>query len=489
MESDFEVSLVSPRNYFLFTPLLPGLTTGTLNDRTIVTSIRHLIKKVKPQISYYEASCTSIDPEAQQVECQDISGIQGSVSKFKLPYDYLVMAVGSQPATFGTPGVRQYAHFLKTVEDAQAIRSKIIDCFESANIPGQPDSEKKRLLSFVVVGGGPTGCEFAGELHDLIEKDVRKYYAHLLPYVSVHLVQSQDKVLNTFDKKISEFVEKKFSRDHITLHTDSRVKEVKPNELVVYEKKNGSDITLPFGLCVWSTGIEPIPLVKQVRDSLKDKGQTNTRALVVDDNLQVKGAKNIFAIGDCSTIERKHLKEHLGEMFQQADVDGNGELSWKEFHHFLDTVSKKYPQLEVYNGRVLEIFKEMDVDKSGSLSHEEFKHLLEKADSEVTVLPSTAQVASQQGQYLATLLNTLAKDPKADISATPFRYHHRGSFASIGGSEAVGEVPGMLEGGGFQVWLMWRGIYLSKQFSITNKVLLSFDWVRTTLFGRDVSRF
>eukprot|EP01123_Difflugia_compressa_P010846 TRINITY_DN4090_c0_g2_i1.p1 TRINITY_DN4090_c0_g2~~TRINITY_DN4090_c0_g2_i1.p1 ORF type:complete len:146 (+),score=19.31 TRINITY_DN4090_c0_g2_i1:49-486(+) len=144
-----------------------------------------------------------------------------------------------------------------------------------------------------------------------------------------------------------------------------------------------------------------------------------------------------------------------------------------------------YPQLDVYNRRLLEVFKEMDVDHSGSLSSEEFRSLLFRADSEVKVLPSTAQVASQQGQYVANKLTQLAHQT---TEFEPFRYHHKGSFASLGGSSAVGEVPGMV-GGGFAVWLMWRGIYLSKQFTFSNAFRLSVDWIRTKLIGRDVSRF
>lgn len=245
---------------------------------------------------------------------------------------------------------------------------------------------------------------------------------------------------------------------------------------------------MPFGLCVWSTGIEPLPLVKDLCKTLASKGQTNIRALIVDNNLIVKGTSNIFAIGDCSTLERRHLKDHLENLFTEADTDHSGELSWHEFHDFIRNVSKMYPQLEVYNQRMVEVFQELDIDKSGSLSFDEFRALLARADSEVTVLPSTAQVASQEGHYIGQELNLLAKNNQLD-NIPSFRYQHKGSFAALGGSEAVGEVPGMIKGGGFQVWLLWRGIYLSKQFTITNMMLLSFDWIRTSLFGRDISRF
>jgi len=152
-------------------------------------------------------------------------------------------------------------------------------------------------------------------------------------------------------------------------------------------------------------------------------------------------------------------------------------------------LGKTYPQLQIYSKVLLKTFKEFDVDQSNSLSFIEFRELLAMADNYVTILPSTAQVANQEGIYVANQFNFIANN-KNQIEENPtFMYKHRGSFASLGGSKAVGEVPGMVEGGGLQVWLMWRGVYLSKQFSTKNMFLLTLDWIKTSIFGRDVSRF
>jgi NADH dehydrogenase FAD-containing subunit len=210
---EFDVSVVSPRNYFLFTPLLPGyepfaarlpngvhspvsfsrspasplepmriegsflglrdailsrITHVMFNDpiNSIIEPIRSIcLRNGKQDIKFYEAKCTKVDVDNNKIFCEDRSPLKGQVSSFWLPYDYLVVAVGAKNNTFGTPGVRQHANFLKSVEDAQKIRSKVVDAFESANLPGQPEEERKRLLRFVVVGGGPTGVEYAAELH------------------------------------------------------------------------------------------------------------------------------------------------------------------------------------------------------------------------------------------------------------------------------------------------------------------------------------
>jgi len=265
------------------------------------------------------------------------------------------------------------------------------------------------------------------------------------------------------------------------------VKSVHKDKIVVFDKIKNKDVEMGFGLCVWSTGIDPIPLVKDLCTQLTPQGQTNKKALIVDEHLLVKGSNNIFAIGDCSTLERKKLKIHLEDLFVQFDKDHDGQISWDEFVEFIAGISLTYPQLSVYNKKLLKTFKEYDLDASDGLSIEEFQALLAHADNELTILPSTAQVASQEGLYLGNLLSQLRVRNIDDVPS--FQYTHRGAFAALGGNQAVGEVPGLVTGGGLEVWLMWRGVYLAKQFSLYNKIRMLSDWVRTTSFGRDISRF
>jgi len=145
----YEVVVVSPRNYFLFTPLLPGCTVGTLENFCIATPIRVLLKKVNYDISFYEAACTDVDFVNNRILCSDTSEIVGPASTFTIDYDYLVVGVGSTNSTFGTPGVTENACFLKSIEDATKIRTRIVDCFETANYPTLSEDQKRALLSFV----------------------------------------------------------------------------------------------------------------------------------------------------------------------------------------------------------------------------------------------------------------------------------------------------------------------------------------------------
>jgi NADH:ubiquinone reductase (non-electrogenic) len=130
----YDVRVVSPRNYFVFTPLLPSVTSGTVEARSITEPIRRIIRK--KDVKFVEAECTKIDAVNKKVHCKDASHLKCKGKEvFELEYDYLVVAVGATPNTFGTKGVEEYCNFLKEIEDAEKIRGRIVNCFETASLP------------------------------------------------------------------------------------------------------------------------------------------------------------------------------------------------------------------------------------------------------------------------------------------------------------------------------------------------------------------
>ena len=189
--SRFDIQVVSPTTSFSFTPLLAQASCATLDFRSAVEPIHS-----NRWMEYHHAWCDAVDLKARKIELTSAFNPQFRLSDpllpgsaveekrkrvtYSLDYDYLVMCVGSYNATFGTRGVKENALFLKDVGDARAIRWRILGLFETANakfnwfsrqngrLTHEQDEELKRLLSFVVVGGGPTGSEFAAELHDLV---------------------------------------------------------------------------------------------------------------------------------------------------------------------------------------------------------------------------------------------------------------------------------------------------------------------------------
>lgn len=285
----FDVTVVSPRNHFLFTPLLPSTTVGTIEFRSIIESIR----VARPDVQYYQAWCKELDLEKKVLRCE------GALDQraFRLNYDILVIAVGSVSNTYGVPGVKEHALFLKDLADARAIRQKIIECFEQAAEPELPDEERKQLLRFVVVGGGPTGVEIAGEMHDFFVKDLRKAYPRLLPDVSITLLEATDHILSTFDAALSDYTIRHFLRQQINVRTGSPVTRIERDKVIL---RNGSEIA--FGLLVWSTGIGATPLVSSL--TLPKDGFSR---LITDERCRIRKIEGVYAIGDCATIEGKNL--------------------------------------------------------------------------------------------------------------------------------------------------------------------------------------
>lgn len=136
---------------------------------------------------------------------------------YALPYDKLVIATGTYNRTFGTPGVRENAWFLKDVQNARSIRFRIMECFEQAEHPELTDQQRRNVLSFIVVGGGPTGSEMASALFDMVHNDIRRVFPHLVELCSITIVDAAGSILNTFDKSLQEYAQKTFQRDGIQL--------------------------------------------------------------------------------------------------------------------------------------------------------------------------------------------------------------------------------------------------------------------------------
>jgi len=383
----YDVIVVSPRNHFLFTPLLPSTTVGTIEFRSIIEPVR----EAEEGATYYFASCVEIDPAAREIVCEGVL----DHNRFRLRYDDLVLAVGAANQTFGIPGVEGNVFFLKELSDARAIRQSIIECLERASTPGHPESERERLAHFVVVGGGPTGVEFAGELHDFLREDLRKWYPALADRIRITIVEASPTILNTFDDELSAYALKLFQRDRIEVRTGAVVKAVKPG---LVELRDGT--SLAAGLVVWATGIGPTPLAQGLPFEMNERGR-----ILVDENLQVKGQPHIYALGDAAVVDTNRL-------------------------------------------------------------------------------PPTAQVAQQQGKFLARLLNARLDGREL----RPFTFRNLGMLAYVGTNRALADLP-HFKGRGFSTWLFWRSAYFTKLVSLKNKILVLFDWFKTTVFGRDISRF
>ncbi|XP_057455747.1 external alternative NAD(P)H-ubiquinone oxidoreductase B3, mitochondrial-like [Lotus japonicus] len=499
--SSYDIHVVSPRNYFAFTPLLPSVTCGTVEARSVVEPIRSISRKSGLDIQFSEAECYKIDPKNNKVYCRSGQDKKlGGPEEFSLDYDYLVIAMGARSNTFNTPGVQEHAHFLKEVEDAQRIRQTVINLFERASLPSLSEEEKRKLLSFVIVGGGPTGVEFAAELHDFVHEDLSILYPSLKDYVKITLLEAGDHILNMFDKRITEFAEEKFSRDGTDVRLGSMVVKVSANEISAKERSTGEVVSIPHGMVVWSTGIGPRP---EILEFMKQLGQINRRAIVTDEWLRVEGCDNIYALGDCATINQRRVMEDIAVIFSKADKDNSRTLDIKEFQDVVGDIIERYPQVGIYlkKNQMKDMATLLNKSQESSLTVdiEYFKEALSKVDSQMKNLPATAQVASQQGIYLADCFNRMElceKYPEGPLRFRgtgrhrfhPFRYKHFGQFAPLGGEQTAAQLPGDWISIGHSSQWLWYSVYTSKQVSWRTRALVVSDWTRRFIFGRDSSR-
>ncbi|GAA6050545.1 hypothetical protein JCM3770_005593 [Rhodotorula araucariae] len=491
----WHVTVVAPDNFFTFHPLLPSATVGTVEVRSLVEPLRKIIARVSGHFLYGSAVDVDFSERLLEVACP------GGEENFYVPYDKLVIACGSTNSTHGVPGLENCFQ-LKTVPDAQAIRRRIMDNLEKAALPSTEMDERRRLLSFVVCGGGPTGVEFASELWEMVNEDVTSYMPKLLrDEIKVHIIQSRDHILNTYAEKISEYAEERFRRNEIDLITNARVKEVRPDKVVytVKDPKTGktTQLEVESGFTLWSTGIAMNPFTQRIASLLPN--QYHKHALEVDSHLRVLGAPlgTVYALGDCATIETR-LVDHLLEFVERADEDKNGEIDRREFEKMMGYVKRKFPASEKHFHKIQDVFEKYQ-RANGTLGLNELADLFLEVSKKITALPATAQVASQQGAYLGKKLNLLAQqkldhtalrngvdDDPDDLLADPFSYRHLGSLAYIA---AVFDLGPLSFAGDLWAAYLWRCAYLNEAVSLRQRCMFLINWIQRSLFGRDLSKF
>lgn len=386
--------------------------------------VRQILRHKKAAVKFYEAEATHIDVDKKVVKITDNSDIKGKVHETEVPYDMLVVGVGAENATFGIPGVREHSCFLKEIKDAQAIRTKIMDCVETAAFKDQTPDEVDRLLHMVVVGGGPTGVEFAGELRDFFDEDIQKLIPDIAPRFKVTLIEALPNVLPMFSKQLIDYTESTFKEEHINIMTKTMVKRV--NEKTVEAEAPGPDgkkntVSIPYGLLVWATGNTVRPIVRDLMTQIPAQ-KDSRRGLAVNEYLVVQGARDIWAVGDCAVAG-------YAPTAQVASQEGA----------FLARLFNNMARTEDLEQKVRDLSSGLNL-KPGST-------------------PEVTQEIEETEKQLRRI-----KDVK------PFHYSHQGSLAYIGSEKAVADVAwlnGNVATGGKLTYLFWRSAYLSMCFSST----------------------
>ncbi len=281
-----DVTVIDKTNHHLFQPLLYQVATAALSPADIAIPIRSILNnKRNTKVILDEA--IDIDKSKKIVK----------LTNSELTYDYLIVAPGSRHSYFGKNEWEKYAPGLKTLTDAVTIREKIINSLEMAEKEND-QSNKIKYLTFVIVGGGPTGVELAGAIAEIAKKTIIKDYKNFKPDdAKIILIEAFPRVLNTFEEKISERAEKYLSAMGVQIIKNTKVEDVNSSGV---QTTNGFIITSNV---IWAAGNQASPLIQKLNIPTDRAGR-----IFVNDDCSIPDYPEIFVIGDASQLKDDHGK-------------------------------------------------------------------------------------------------------------------------------------------------------------------------------------
>jgi NADH dehydrogenase len=282
---NIELSMIGEKNYFLFTPLLHEVATGGINPMNIIEPIRKVLGCCLN--NFYLG-------KAEQINLQNKTVL---IDEMLVPYDYLVIAPGSETNFFNTPGADEYAFTLKSIDDAIKIKNHCVMQMEHASRTIDRE-ERKKLLKFVVVGGGPTGVELVAEMEELVRETFSHYYKkEIVEDVSIVLVQGGPELVPQFGKKIREKSLQVLRKKGIEVRLNSIVKKVCPSYILINDDEKIITETV-----IWVGGVKPANLKFDQPVEQMQGGK-----LIINEYLQLENHKDIFAIGDVASFKDKNI--------------------------------------------------------------------------------------------------------------------------------------------------------------------------------------
>jgi NADH dehydrogenase len=289
------VTLIDKRNFNLFQPLLYQVASGLVSQTDVASPLRIMLGQA-PNVQILMGEVEDIDTSAQEVIFNDR----------RLHYDHLIVAAGATSSFFGHDEWAQFATPMKSLEDAYGIRKRVLSALEEAE--QTPDPTKRRLLqSVVVVGGGPTGCELAASLNDLMRHTLERDFKQIDPSLcKVTLVDPGDRVLRAMDPQLSKAAGEHLKRSGVEMLLGGRVKTIEENKLVV--TTSDGEVTLEAGAICWTAGVAASPLGKLLAERTGCSVDRGGR-LPVEPDFSIPGHPEIRVVGDlCSYSHTKNGK-------------------------------------------------------------------------------------------------------------------------------------------------------------------------------------
>jgi NADH:ubiquinone reductase (H+-translocating) len=380
------ITLIDKTNHHLFQPLLYQVASSVLAPRDIAFPIRGIFKN-QENCEVIMDEVISISTEQKKVFC---------LSDRILDYDYLIIATGTRHSYFGHDEWEQFAPGLKTLKDSIEMRKKILIAFEQAEA-SHDLNDINHLLTFVVVGGGPTGVELSGAIGEIAQKTLYKNFKNINPSLSdIFLVEAGPRILPSFPENLAKIAHGNLEEMGVHVLTNAPVTHIDHEGLKIGDK------TIKTPNVFWAAGNQASPFLKTLKVPL----DRNNRVLVTP-FLHLTNNPSVFVIGDAAhTLDEKGM-----------------------------------------------------------------------------ALPGVAQVAIQQGKYVAQFIQKSLKNKKNP----PFKYSDKGSLATIGKSKAIAVIWGK-EFSGLFAWIIWSFVHILFLIGFRTRIIVMFEWLFWYVTGQRSSR-
>lgn len=276
LKKQAQITVIDKKDHFLFTPLLPELAGSSLKPSDVSIPLQDIFDK---HAKYHQGIVDSINVKDKTVTLENNETIS---------YDYLVSSIGANTFFFGTPGAQEYAHVFKTRDDAEKLKQHCIDLFEQAAKIDDKDKQKE-LLSFMIIGGGPTGIELVTELSELIHSLLIPHHDNISQdLVSITVVNGGARILGMFDESLSQHAQESLSKEHIVLKNNVRITEIKESSAITADGEE-----LFANTIIWTAGVSAIDLNCTCGTFKKERGRIH-----VQEDLSILDANETFIIGD-----------------------------------------------------------------------------------------------------------------------------------------------------------------------------------------------
>lgn len=295
--ADVRVTLLDRGTSHVFQPLLYQCATGLLSEGEIASPLRHLLRRNK-NLSVLLGEASGVDVEKKVVTATRFDG-----STFEVDYDHLIVAAGMRQSYHGNEQFAMYAPGMKTVDDALAIRRKIISSFEIAETLPTADL-RKPWLTFVVSGGGPTGVELAGQIREMATRALSKEFDTIDPTeADVILVHGGDRVLESFHPRLSGKAQKILDRIGVRTLLGRHVTDVCSDYVVTTDKKTKATEQIDAHTILWTAGVEAVPFAHALAEATGVK-QGRGGTIPVQPDLTVAGHPSVSVVGDVMSLDQ-----------------------------------------------------------------------------------------------------------------------------------------------------------------------------------------